>query len=122
MKNPSTITNIALALVLYAYVCVLPAQATEPFQPRLTEYGQPDLQGTWYFGSTTPFTRPSELGDQLTFSPAEIESIEADALQANLAEEAPLDPDRHRDHLSKPMIAIVRGRWLAEDELVLMTP
>ena len=94
MRNPSTAANIALAVVLYAYVCVLPAQATEPYLPRLTEYGQPDLQGTWYFGSTTPFTRPTDLGDQRTYSPEEIQNIEADALQTNLAESAPLDPER----------------------------
>ncbi|MEQ8312681.1 MAG: hypothetical protein RL839_16775 [Gammaproteobacteria bacterium] len=94
MTKTPTPTTILLAVVLGAYLWTPPAEADNGFEPRLTEYGQPDLQGVWYFGSTTPFTRPAELGEQATYTADEIRQLEQEAYSANQALEAPLDPDR----------------------------
>ncbi len=94
MSKPSTSIQLLLALVFSIYLCNVQADTDAAFSPKLTEYGQPDLQGVWYFGSTTPFTRPSELAEQATYSTEEIQKIEAEAYQTNLAGDAPLDPDR----------------------------
>lgn len=96
MKNLSTPANISLALIFYAYLSggQVQLQAAEPYQPTLNEYGQPDLQGTWFFGSTTPVTRPSDLGEQATHTAEEIAAIESETDETNLSQEAPLDPAR----------------------------
>lgn len=59
-----------------------------------TEYGHPDLQGVWYFGTNTPFTRPTELGEQKTYSEEEAKAVEAELLQTNLEQDQPLAADR----------------------------
>ena len=92
MKHLSTPATVTLALIFYTYLSG--GQAAESYQPTLNEYGQPDLQGTWFFGSTTPVNRPSALGDRATYSAEEIALIESEALAANKSQEAPLDPDR----------------------------
>ena len=92
MKHLSTPATVTLALIFYTYLSG--EQAAEPYQPTLNEYGQPDLQGTWFFGSTTPVNPPSALGDRATYSAEEIALIESEALAANKSQEAPLDPDR----------------------------
>lgn len=94
MPKFSTPAHILLAAALGLYLYMPIAEADSAFQPTLTEYGHPDLQGVWYFGSTTPFTRPAELGEQATFSEEEIRKIEEEALEANLSQDAPLDPNR----------------------------
>jgi hypothetical protein len=59
-----------------------------------TEFGYPDLQGVWHFGSRTPLQRPVELGTQRSLSAGEVARREA-AMQARLrAQDAALDPGR----------------------------
>src|SRR5262245_34816992 len=41
-----------------------------------TEYGQPDLQGVWDFGTLTPFQRPALLGDRMAHTDAEVAGME----------------------------------------------
>lgn len=94
MSRSSTTVQILLAAALCLYLYIPVAQADNGYQPSLTEYGHPDLQGVWYFGSTTPFTRPAELGEKATYSEEEIHAIEQEAYQTNLSQDAPLDPDR----------------------------
>lgn len=64
------------------------------FEPPRTIYNHPDLQGTWFFGSTTPFTRDTDLGDQRSYTEIEIQAIEEEAYKSNLKQDAPLDPNR----------------------------
>jgi hypothetical protein len=47
---------------------VLNAQA---WKPARTADGQPDLQGTWNFGSNVPLERPAKLGAQEFYTPQE---------------------------------------------------
>lgn len=59
-----------------------------------TEYGHPDFQGTWLFGSTTPFQRRMDLGMKQTYPEEEV--IELERMMRTRLERAdvPLDPDR----------------------------
>ena len=92
MKHLSTPANIALALILHAYLNA--GQAAEPYQPIFNEYALPNSQGTWFFGSTTPVIHPSDLGEQASHKAEEIAAIKCETLAANLSREAALDPGR----------------------------
>ena len=59
-----------------------------------TEHGHPDFQGTWLFGSTTPFQRRANLGMKQTYTEEEVVELER-RMQARLeSADVPLDPDR----------------------------
>jgi len=59
-----------------------------------TEYGQPNFQGTWFFGSRTPLQRPKDLGTQATYTKREVQALEQ-RMQMRLDNQAaPLDPNR----------------------------
>jgi hypothetical protein len=55
-------------LVLLSVPLVLNAQT---WTPPLTIDGQPDLQGTWNFGSNVPLERPAKLGAKEFYTPEE---------------------------------------------------
>ena len=59
-----------------------------------TEYGHPDFQGTWLFGSTTPFQRRMDLGMKQTYTEEEV--LELERMMRTRLERAdvPLDPNR----------------------------
>ncbi|MDP6416796.1 MAG: hypothetical protein QGG54_17440, partial [Gammaproteobacteria bacterium] len=59
---------IALAVVVTAT-----AIAEERWTAPRTEHGQPDMQGIWFYGSSTAFERPEVLGNQKTYTAAEAE-------------------------------------------------
>ena len=70
--DPSPVISL-LGRGLFVVCLILSSSITQialgaDWQPEQTEYGQPDLQGLWYFGSTTPFTRPSHLAEQKAYS------------------------------------------------------
>lgn len=90
----STLAPIILIIAFITYLGSVSAEPEADYVAPRTWHDQPDLQGVWYFGSTTPFTRPPELGEQAIYSPEEARAIEEEALQTNQAQEAPLDPDR----------------------------
>lgn len=74
-----------------------PSSAQEKPQPSeisRTEYGHPDLQGVWYFGSATPFERPDKLADKAVYSAAEVQEMEAQLRQGDEMRSRPLDADR----------------------------
>jgi len=59
-----------------------------------TEHGHPDLQGTWLFGSTTPFQRRKGLGMKQTYTEEEAVAMER-GMQARLERaDAPMNPGR----------------------------
>ena len=69
------------------------AEETAWVLPR-TEYGVPDFQGTWFFGSRTPLQRPRNLGSQTTYSEQEIREQELQ-MRLRLEDQAvPLNPGR----------------------------
>lgn len=95
-------------------------------KPR-TEYGQPDFQGTWFFGSRTPLQRPKNLGTQATYTEQEVRALEQ-RMQTRLdSQAAPLDPDRDAPeegavirqeaddsflaHYQKPVVTPIAGEY-----------
>lgn len=69
------------------------ATSSDWTMPR-TEYGHPDFQGTWLFGSTTPFQRRVNLEMKKTYTEEEVVELEH-MMQARLDKaDVPLDPDR----------------------------
>jgi hypothetical protein len=59
-----------------------------------TEYGQPDLQGVWDFGTATPFQRSKALGDKRAYTDEEAVSVRNKARENNLRMDAPVDLTR----------------------------
>lgn len=59
-----------------AGLCLL-VFGTQAQEPRLTEHGVPDLQGTYTFRTITPLQRPPELAGKETLTPEEAEEWEA---------------------------------------------
>lgn len=59
-----------------------------------TEHGHPNLQGTWLFGSRTPFQRPPKLGGKTTYNEAEVLQLERGMLARNKSQDDPLDASR----------------------------
>jgi hypothetical protein len=51
----------------------------------------PDLQGTWDFGTKTPFQRPAELGDKRAYTETEAIELERKAREENRKMAAPVD-------------------------------
>lgn len=96
-------SQIAMTLGLFFALQTLLAQerviepgehATYAWVMPKTEYGQPDLQGEWWFGSRTPLERPTALGDKRVYSRQEASKLEARMGDRNKALAAPLDPMR----------------------------
>ena len=80
--RPSTFMVIIAAVVAMTAAPVAQSQSTETqWTPPKTPWGDPDLQGIYNYGTSTPLERPLDLGDQQTFS--DEESVE---LEATLAE------------------------------------
>ncbi len=88
-----TIQSVAFTALISSLVFCTRVIAAEWTSP-LTEHGHPDLQGVWYFGSETPFQRPSDLGETATYDREKVRAIENEKQQQNIAADAALDPDR----------------------------
>ncbi len=59
-----------------------------------TPTGQPDLQGTWFYGSATPFERPEELGLKRAYTRDEALGKTLSILEDYKEKSAPSDPNR----------------------------
>ncbi len=68
-------------------------ELTDRNVPR-TEYGHPDFQGYWFFGSRTPLQRPANLADKLTYTTEEVADLEQRMRERLERQDAPLDPNR----------------------------
>lgn len=64
------LSTLILALTSLSFTATLLAQSYD--MPR-TEYGFPDLQGTYTYRTLTPLNRPTELADKPTLTPQEAE-------------------------------------------------
>ena len=68
MKKVQSIFALAVANLL-----LVPMLQAQEFEMPRTEYGHPDLQGTYTFRTLTPLNRPPELADKATLTPEEAE-------------------------------------------------
>ena len=59
-----------------------------------TEFGRPDFQGYWFFGSRTPLQRPANLGEKQTYTEEEARELEQRMQERLDRQDAPLDPNR----------------------------
>lgn len=67
MKRILRASYLSLSALLLA-----PALTAQDSDAPRTEYGQPDLQGTYTFRTLTPLNRPPELADKATLTAEEV--------------------------------------------------
>jgi hypothetical protein len=90
MTDPCRSRNVRwLPLVLLA--CQAAHAGASDWEQGTTEHGHPDLQGTWDFGTKTPFQRPAALGEKRAYTEQEAVDFENKAREANLKMDAPVD-------------------------------
>ena len=88
---------LSLAIAAALLNVSLAAQAAEGsagWQIPRTEYGHPNLQGSWTNTTLTPIERPVELGEQKAYTEAEALTLENAARDFERQKAEPLDADR----------------------------
>jgi len=79
-RFPISISALAIvfaAIAAVTVVVVARAQSTSAaWVPPKTPWGDPDLQGIYNYGTSTPLERPGELGDRQVLSDEEAEELE----------------------------------------------
>lgn len=88
--------NIVKGLVtiwMMLTVGVATTAAENTTMPR-TEFGQPDLQGVWFYGTSTPFQRPEEQGIKQSYAADEALEILFDLQESNREKAEPLNGSR----------------------------
>ena len=91
---------LRIAISVFAVVVVMAhgaaAQPAGESSPFITQWGHPDLQGTWDFGTQTPLQRPEEQADRALLTEEEAAAAE-EAIESRIHRELlPSDPDRER--------------------------
>ncbi len=66
---------------------------SKPELPR-TAFGQPDMQGVWFYGTSTPWERDIALGNQRSYSADEADKLIMALDAAEQAKAAPISGDR----------------------------
>jgi len=82
-----------LATTVLVVLCI-ESNAAESWEPPLTEYGQPDMQGVWFYGTSTPYDRPPALGNQQSYTEEEAQEVLDSLLEADRQKGQPLDSRR----------------------------
>ena len=68
--------SCSIAAVLLLAAAPAAAQADSPSTAPRTPWGDPDLQGIWYFATVTPMERPEELAGQALLTEEEAAAFE----------------------------------------------
>jgi hypothetical protein len=84
----TVIRRSALSLILVLMSTSLRAEIPRTFN------GDPNLQGTWYYGSATPLERPEELGLQRSLTDTQVRARDQSLHDQYEQKAVPLDPDR----------------------------
>lgn len=71
-----------------------PVSAQNAYQPARTEWGVPDLQGTWSIATQTTLERPERFNDKPVLTEEEALQFESAVRARNEAASAPSDPGR----------------------------
>jgi len=85
--KPLAITSMILAI----FVATTAAEMEDI--PR-TEFGQPDLQGIWYYGTSTPIVRPERLGTKQSYTADEALELLRVLEESDRAKAEPLQSSR----------------------------
>ncbi len=80
-------------LIAISLCSAIPATASD-WQPPRTEFGHPDLQGVWFYGTSTPYERHVDLGIQQSYTQEEVETLLQSLEDAGLEKAQPLNADR----------------------------
>lgn len=88
------VTANRLFAISLAVVVTAASIAAEPWTPPRTPHGQPDMQGVWFYGSSTTFERPEALGNQKSYTAAEAEQVMQSLIAADTEKSQPLSADR----------------------------
>ena len=83
MRRRVSRATLFVTVLVWALVWLTPAAAAGQSGTR-TPWGDPDLQGTWSFRTTTPLQRPEGLGDKEFLSAEEVAAQEQAAIERNL--------------------------------------
>ena len=76
-RGLSAIASIGLFVALGAVAVPAALGQADDWEAPRTPWGDPDLQGIYNYGTSTPLQRPSALGDQAVLSDEEAEELEA---------------------------------------------
>jgi hypothetical protein len=91
----------------------------QDYEPSLTEFGHPDLQGVWNFSTYAPFERPEGLGDREFYSQGELETaaqnransaINRDQRETEIAQQA-------LESMNSTSVASVNYFWMEREGL-----
>ena len=91
----------------------------QDYEPSLTEFGHPDLQGVWNFSTYAPFERPEGLGDREFYSQEELETaaqnrinsaINRDQRETEIAQQA-------LESMNSTSVASVNYFWMEREGL-----
>lgn len=102
IQRPSTFAQAALIITVIV-IAALPEwhqhnaaadNSPQPYSPPRTEWGAPDLQGTWSIATQTTLERPDRYNGQLVISEQQASAFEAAVQARNAAASAPSNPDR----------------------------
>lgn len=87
--------------MLWISVGLVQSGLTQEYETPYTEWGAPDFQGVWRNNTVMPFQRPTELGNQATYSKKEAQKLERAAQQQVEASNEPLAPNRPAPELAE---------------------
>jgi len=78
MNARENIIKVVLATAALTSLAAMAAETKSAPKYKIprTEFGQPDLQGTWNNATITPMERPAQLGEKRAFTDAEVKAVE----------------------------------------------
>ena len=82
---------VTISMILTVGVVATAAEKAD--MPR-TEFGQPDLQGVWFYGTSTPFDRPERLGNKQSYTAEEAVELLLALEEADREKTEPLNGSR----------------------------
>lgn len=84
------------------------------YQPPLTEYGLPSLEGVWNFSTQTPFERPEGFGDQEFLTAEEIEAniLRREELARTTTERGTAASQRTLSNTAATSVGSVNSFWM----------
>ncbi len=94
MIDHPLLKNFFLSLTIISVPYVVLAEKSDLWITPRTEYGHPDLQGSWTNPYQTPLERPTELGVQRAYTNEQAQALIDYARQLDAARREPLDPNR----------------------------
>lgn len=103
--------RIRLAVVCIS--CLIGTVQAQNFEPTLTQFGLPDLQGVWNFSTYAPFQRPESFGEREFLTELELEEI-LQRREAPLSDIEERETDRARRGLesTSTSVASVNYFWM----------